>query len=102
LVLLALAEAFPAERYGWRTAETAHSVSEVLVHLAAGSRMFLAILGSDAGQDLYGKLDDESDARSMAMVSRNESLEKHYGQGCCPRLAERIAGGGADSICGTI
>ena len=39
--LLALAEAFPAERYGWRTAETARSVSEVLVHLAAGSRMFL-------------------------------------------------------------
>ena len=75
LVLLALAEAFPAERYGWRTAETAHSVSEVLVHLAAGSRMFLAILGSDAGQDLYGKLDDESYAHSMAMVSRNESLE---------------------------
>ena len=74
--LLALAEAFPAERYGWRTAETARSVSEVLVHLAAGSRMFLAILGVDAAPDLYGKLADESDARIMAMVSRNESLEK--------------------------
>jgi len=74
--LLALAEAFPAERYGWRTAETVRSVSEVLVHLAAGSRMFLAILGVDAAPDLYGKLEDESDARIMAMVSRNESLEK--------------------------
>jgi uncharacterized damage-inducible protein DinB len=75
--LLALAEAFPAERYGWRNAETARSVSEVLVHLAAGgSRMFLAMLGVDAGPDLYGKLEDESAGRIMAMVSRNESLEK--------------------------
>jgi hypothetical protein len=39
--LLALAEGFPAERYGWRTAETARSVNEVLVHLAAGSRTSL-------------------------------------------------------------
>jgi uncharacterized damage-inducible protein DinB len=74
--LLALAEAFPAERYGWRTAETARSVSEVLVHLAAGSRTLLVLLGVDAAPDLYGKLEDESDARIMAMVSRNESLEK--------------------------
>ena len=33
--LSALAEAFPAERYGWRTAETARSVSEILVYVAA-------------------------------------------------------------------
>jgi len=35
--LLALAEAFPADRYGWHPAETARSVSEVLVHIAAGN-----------------------------------------------------------------
>jgi len=38
--------------------------------------MFLTILGVDAAPDLYGKLEDENDARIMAMVSRNESLEK--------------------------
>jgi len=74
--LLALAEAFPAERYGWTTAETARSVSEVLVHLGAGSRTLLVLLGVEAAPDLYGKLEDESAARIMAMVSRNESLEK--------------------------
>jgi uncharacterized damage-inducible protein DinB len=71
--LLALAEAFPAERYGWRTAETARSVSEVLVHLAAGGR---TLLGVEAAPDLYGKLEGENVARIMAMVARNERLEK--------------------------
>jgi uncharacterized damage-inducible protein DinB len=74
--LLALAEAFPAERYGWRPAETARSVSEVLVHLAAGSLTLLAALGVEAAPDLYGKVEGENVARIMAMVARNESLEK--------------------------
>ncbi len=74
--LLALAEAFPAERYGWRPAETARSVSEVLVHLGAGGRFFLALLGVEAAEDLYGKLEGEGLARVMAMVARNERLEK--------------------------
>ena len=74
--LLALAEAFPAERYGWRTAETARSVSEVLVHLAAGGRTLLVLLGVEAAPDLYGKLEGENVARIMAMVARNERLEK--------------------------
>ena len=74
--LLALAEAFPAERFGWRPAETARSVSEVLVHLGVGGRAMLALLGVDAAQDLYGKLEGEGVARTMAILTRNESLEK--------------------------
>lgn len=74
--LLALAEAFPAERYGWRPAETARSVSEVLVHVGAGGRMLLALLGVKAEPDLYGKLEGEGIAPAMAMLVRNESLEK--------------------------
>ena len=74
--LLALAEAFPAERYGWRPAETARSVSEVLVHVGAGGRMLLALLGVKAEPDLYGKLEGEGIGRAMAMLVRNESLEK--------------------------
>lgn len=74
--LLALAEAFPAERYGWRPAETARSVSEVLVHIGAGGCSFLVILGVDAAQDLYGKVEGTGMARSMAMLARNESMEK--------------------------
>src|SRR5579864_635897 len=74
--LLALAEAFPAERYGWRPAETARSVSEVLVHLGAGGRTLLALLGVKAEPDLYGKLEGEGVAQIMAMIARNESLER--------------------------
>lgn len=74
--LLALAEAFPAERYGWRPAETARSVSEVLVHVGAGGRTLLALLGVKAEPDLYGNLEGEGVALIMAMVTKNESLEK--------------------------
>ena len=74
--MLALAEAFPADRYGWRPAETARSVSEVLVHVGAGGRTFLVLLGVKAEPDPYGKLEGEGVARSMAMLARNESLEK--------------------------
>jgi uncharacterized damage-inducible protein DinB len=73
--LLALAEAFPEERYSWRPAETARSVSEVLVHLGASGRMFLALLGVEAAEDLYGKLEGDGVAKAMAMFARNESLE---------------------------
>ena len=74
--LLALAEAFPAERYGWRPAETARSVSEVLVHLGAGGRALLLHLGVKAEPDLYGKVEGEGVARTMAILARMESLEK--------------------------
>lgn len=74
--VLALAEAFPAERYGWRPAETARSVSEVLVHVGAGGRALLALLGVKGEPDLYGKLEGEGVARAMAMFVRNERLEK--------------------------
>jgi uncharacterized damage-inducible protein DinB len=74
--MLALAEAFPAERYGWRPAETARSVSEVLVHIGAGGRAFLALLGVKAEPDLYGNVEGQGLARSMAMLAKMESLEK--------------------------
>ena len=78
--MLALAEAFPAERYGWRPAETARSVSEVLVHVGVSGRAFLVLLGVKVEPDLYGKLEGKGVARNMAMLARNESLEK-YGDG---------------------
>ena len=74
--LFALAEAIPAERYGWRPAETARSVSEVLVHLAAGGRSLLVLLGLDEAPDLYGKLEGEGVPRMMAIFRKNQSLEK--------------------------
>ena len=74
--LLLLSEAFPADRYGWRAAESARSVSEILVHVAGGNFMLLGTIGVEAAPDLYGKLDQEVIPRMMAMITRNEELEK--------------------------
>lgn len=74
--LLALAEAFPAEKYGWRTVETARSVSEILIHVAAGNCALLDIVGVEAPADVFGKVEGEGMARILAMARRNESWEK--------------------------
>src|ERR1700737_2323608 len=74
--LLALAEAFPAERYGWRPADTARSVSEVLVHVAVGNFLLLGVVGVEAAPDPYGKLEGEIVPRMMAMIAKNDGLEK--------------------------
>src|SRR5215469_9460932 len=74
--LSALADAFPAERYGWRSAETARSVSEILVHVAAGNLTLLGLVGVDAAPDLYGKLESEVVPRMLGMMKKNDNLEK--------------------------
>jgi len=74
--LTALAEAFPAERYGWRSAETARSASEILVHIAAGNLTLLGIVGVEAPPDLYGKLECEIVPRMIGMIEKNDGLEK--------------------------
>lgn len=74
--LVQLAEAFPADRYGWRPAESARSVSQVVVHVAAGNLMLLGVLGLEAAVDLYGKLETAMAPRMMVMIAKNDSLER--------------------------
>jgi len=74
--LSALAEAFPAERYEWRSAETARSVSEILVHVAAGNLTLLSIVGVNAAPDLYPKIEGEVVPNMLGMMEKNDSLEK--------------------------
>jgi len=74
--LLALAQAFPAERYGWRPAETARSVSEVLVHVAGANFTLVGTAGIEVAPDLYGKLEGEPLPRMTAMIAKNRSVEK--------------------------
>lgn len=70
----ALAEAFPEDRYGWRPAESARSVSEVLVHVALGNLGILAATGIQSAPDLYGNLEGDFLTRMMAMVAKNDAL----------------------------
>lgn len=44
--LIALAEAIPADQYGWRPAEGVRSVSEVLVHVATANEMLPTGMGA--------------------------------------------------------
>ena len=50
--IIALAEAIPAEKYGWRPGPGVRSVSEVLMHTASGNYFFLQSMGMKAGEDL--------------------------------------------------
>src|SRR3954471_6093565 len=50
--IITLAEAIPAEKYGWRPGPGIRSVSEVLMHTASGNYFFLQSMGVNAGEDL--------------------------------------------------
>lgn len=74
--LLLLAEALPEQRYAWHP-DGARSVSEVLVHIAAGNLSLLGVIGIEAAPDLYGRLEGDGRAQMLARVARNEALEKN-------------------------
>jgi uncharacterized damage-inducible protein DinB len=44
--LIALAQAVPAEKYGWRPAPGVRSVGEVFVHVAQGNSMLPSLMGA--------------------------------------------------------
>jgi hypothetical protein len=77
--VLALAAAIPSEIYGWRPVADARSLSEVLVHIAAGNLMLLRLVGIRApgNADLYGPLEGDPLSQAVTTVRRNISLEKH-------------------------
>ena len=76
--LLALAEAVPAEDYGWAPAEDARSFAAVLVHIAAGNLLLLDRAGARPAEvvDLYGGIEGDPVARLCAIVRKNIALEK--------------------------
>ena len=44
--VVALAQAIPADKYGWRPAEGVRSVSEVFIHIAASDLFFMRTVGA--------------------------------------------------------
>jgi uncharacterized damage-inducible protein DinB len=53
--LVRLAEAMPADRYGWRPAEGVRSVSEVYMHVAGGNYMLPTIMGFKRPEGMVGR-----------------------------------------------
>jgi uncharacterized damage-inducible protein DinB len=72
----ALAGAIPAEKHGWRPGPGVRSISEALMHIAAGNFLLLDIAGQSLPADLYGKVEGSGRARAMAVVKRNTEMEK--------------------------
>ena len=53
--LVSLAEAMPADKFGWRPAEGVRSVSEVYIHVAGGNYMFPTIIGIKRPEGMVGR-----------------------------------------------
>src|SRR5579871_6177397 len=73
---VAMAEAVPEEKYGWRPHPQARSFGEVFVHVAAGNFMLLDAIGMPAPADLYGELPAAGQERLWAMVRRDDERMK--------------------------
>jgi len=65
-LLVSMAEAIPAEKYGWRPEPGVRSVSEVLMHLAQSNYYLLSVTGPKMPHDL-----ERADAE-QAIVSKPE------------------------------
>lgn len=72
-----MAEAIPAEKYDWRPGQKARSISEVLVHVAAGNFLLLDAVGVAAPADLYGQVPADGQGRILGLIRRNDELEKN-------------------------
>jgi uncharacterized damage-inducible protein DinB len=70
--VMSLAEAMPAEDYGWRPMEGVRSVSEVYVHVAAANYMFLSALGMQMPANL--KPNSENEDLEKTMTDKTEVM----------------------------
>ncbi len=86
--IVGLAEAMPAETYGWRPAEGVRSVSESFMHVCAGNQFFLGAIGvaiegdprelekiTDKGEVLAALRSSFSTVREAITAVSNEDLE---------------------------
>jgi len=74
--LRAIVEAIPAERFAWRPADDARSVSEVLVHLAAGNFMLLDMVGVTEPLQPYVVVEAQGTERFITLVVKIHDMEK--------------------------
>jgi uncharacterized damage-inducible protein DinB len=72
---MAMADAIPATNYEWRPEEKARSISEVFVHVAAGTFMLLEVVGTPAPPDLYPEVLPPGQERAWSLIRRNDELE---------------------------
>ena len=76
--LLQLADAMPADKYGWRPGPGVRSVSEVYVHLATANYLLLALTGNKLPAEYYPDIKPTAKGEPdlHAIFARTGELEK--------------------------
>jgi uncharacterized damage-inducible protein DinB len=75
--LVALAEAVPAEKYGWRPAEGVRSVSEVYIHVAGGNYMLPTIVGVKRPEGKVGREMEKTITDKAKVIETLKSSFEH-------------------------
>ncbi|MDX1382318.1 MAG: DinB family protein [Thermoanaerobaculia bacterium] len=91
--LVGLAEAIPADQYGWAPAEGVRTVSQALMHVAGGNYFFVNFLGGEvpAGVDPRGleSITDPAEVKKQLAASF-DTLSALIGNASEERLAETV------------
>jgi uncharacterized damage-inducible protein DinB len=76
--LLQLAEAVPADKYGWRPGEGVRSLSEVYMHIATANYLLLALTGKKLPAEYYPDIKPTAKGEPdlKAILARTAELEK--------------------------
>jgi uncharacterized damage-inducible protein DinB len=72
--VMALAQAIPEEKYGWRPAEGVRSIREVLLHIAYGNQLLLNISNGIERDELYKQIQDQLQ-REKKPLSKTEVVQ---------------------------
>src|SRR5258707_4470687 len=73
--LVALAEAFPAQKFAWRPAPGVRSTSEVFMHIAIGNFGLLSFTGPKVPEDLKPELEKTVTDKAEVVSWLKRSLE---------------------------
>jgi uncharacterized damage-inducible protein DinB len=74
--LTALAEAMPAEKYGWRPGEKVRSVGEVFMHVAGGNYFVTGLMGAKRPEGINPReFDKDANDKAKTIATMKASFE---------------------------
>jgi uncharacterized damage-inducible protein DinB len=77
--LIQLAEAIPADKYGWRPAEGVRSISEVFMHVAGGNYLFSRFVGSSLAAPFGREAETTVTDKAQVVQHLKRSIEHAHG-----------------------
>lgn len=74
--LTALAEAMPAEKYGWRPGEKVRSVGEVFMHVAGGNYFLTGLMGAPKDESVKPReFDKDANDKTKTIATMKASFD---------------------------